>query len=298
MGAGLGLLLLSSTLMVHSPMDPGKLRERVQAVIASVSGTVAVAYINLEQPNDTLFINSDEWFHAASTMKTPVLIEAYKQAHTLSKGIHDSILVHNQFKSILDGSLFSVELERDSGKAMHQRIGQRVPIRELLYDMIINSGNLSTNVIIDWVGANKVTQTLRQLGIQRMEVVRGVEDMKAFEAGLVNRTTARDLALLFQHLASGTLISRQANQDMIDILLDQQFKEMIPAALPPEAKVAHKTGWISGSVHDSGIVFLPDGRRYILVILTKDLSENEEGTRVGARISDIIYKWFLSPDSK
>jgi len=73
---------------------------------------------------------------------------------------------------------------------------------------------------------------------------------------------------------------------------------MIPAALPPEVRVAHKTGWITGSVHDSGIVYLPDGRRYILVILTKDLSDNEQGTRAGARISDILYKWFISTDSE
>ena len=255
-------------------------------------GTFGIAYINLQDPSDTLFINADEMFHAASTMKTPVLIEAYKQATAGGLSIQDSMLVHNSFTSIADGSKFSVELDRDSGKEIHSRIGEYVPIREILYDMTINSGNLSTNLIIDKVDAKKVTQTMRDLGASKIEVLRGVEDMKAFEAGLSNRTSARDLAIIFQHLAKGTAVSREASNDMINILLDQQFKEMIPAKLPKSVKVAHKTGWISGVVHDSGIVMLEDGRQYVLVILSKNLEQNDLGTDIGAEISEAVYHWF------
>lgn len=275
-----------------NPTDPPSLREQVQAVIDTVDGTMAVAYINLQNPSDTLFIKADEMFHAASTMKTPVLIEAYKQVEAGGVSIHDSILVHNTFTSIADGSEFSVERDRDSGKEMHDKIGQMVPMRDILYDMTINSGNLSTNIIIDLLGAENVNQTMRELGALNIEVLRGVEDMKAFEAGLSNRTSARDLAVIFQHLANGTAVSEEASNDMIDILLDQRFTELIPALLPEDIRVAHKTGWITGVVHDSGIVFLPDGRKYVLVILSKDLSVNELGTEAGARISKIVYDWF------
>ena len=159
--------------------------------------------------------------------------------------------------------------------------------------MTINSGNLSTNLIIDRVGAQKVTQTMRELGASKIEVLRGVEDMKAFDAGLSNRTSARDLAIIFQHLANGTAVSQEASNDMIKILLDQQFKEMIPAKLPQSVRVAHKTGWITGVVHDSGILMLEDGRKYVLVILSKNLLQNELGTQIGADISKIIYDWFI-----
>jgi beta-lactamase class A len=270
------------------------LRQQIQAVIDTVDGTVAVAYINLQDPKDTLFLNADEMFHAASTMKTPVLIEAYKQAKAGGMSINDSILVHNSFSSIADGSPFSVDRDRDSGKQMHDKIGQMMPIREILYDMTINSGNLSTNIIIDRLGAENVNNTMRALGASNIEVLRGVEDMKAFEAGLSNRTSARDLAIIFTHLANGTAVSEEASNDMIDILLDQRFTEMIPAKLPRDVRVAHKTGWITGVVHDSGIVFLPDGRKYVLVILSKQLSQNELGTEAGAQISKIVYDWFVS----
>ena len=271
----------------------GSLRDAINELTSQSTGTFGIAYINLQDPSDTLFINADEMFHAASTMKTPVLIEAYKQAIEGGLSIQDSMLVHNSFTSIADGSQFSVELDRDSGKEMHTRIGEYVPIREILYDMTINSGNLSTNLIIDRVGAQKVTQTMRELGASKIEVLRGVEDMKAFDAGLSNRTSARDLAIIFQHLANGTAVSQEASNDMIKILLDQQFKEMIPAKLPQSVRVAHKTGWITGVVHDSGILLLEDGRKYVLVILSKNLLQNELGTQIGADISKIIYDWFI-----
>lgn len=277
-----------------SSADHPTLREQVQAVIDTVDGTIAVAYINLQDPSDTLFIQADEVFHAASTMKTPVLIEAYKQAQIGGMSINDSILVHNSFTSIVDGSSFSVERERDSGKEMHDHIGEFMPVREILYDMTINSGNLSTNVMIDRLGAQNVTRTMRELGAANIQVLRGVEDMKAFEAGLSNTTTARDLAVIFEHLANGNAVSQEASNDMIQILLDQRFTEMIPAKLPEGVRVAHKTGWITGVVHDSGIVFLPDGQKYVLVILSKELTQNELGTVAGADISKIVFDWFVS----
>jgi beta-lactamase class A len=287
LGALTMTLLLTSCTSEQTP----SLHQQVQAVIDTVNGRVAVAYINLQDPSDTLFINADELFHAASTMKTPVLVEAYKQAQAGGISIHDSIMVHNNFTSIVDGSPFSVERDRDSGKQMHELIGQRVPIREILYDMTINSGNLSTNIIIDRLGAHNVTQTMRELGAEDIHVLRGVEDMKAFEAGQSNMTSARSLALLYEHLAKGTAVSKTASDDMIQILFDQRFREMIPAGLPYNIRVAHKTGWITGVVHDSGIIFLPDGRMYVLVILNKDLDRNEQGTEAGALISSIIYEW-------
>jgi beta-lactamase class A len=294
---GLVQLTLIASIMIGilsscTSSEQPSLRDQVQAVIDTVDGTMAVAYINLQDSSDTLFINADEMFHAASTMKTPVLIEAYKQVEAGGMSINDSIMVHNTFTSIADGSPFSVERDRDSGKEMHDKIGQMMPIREILYDMTINSGNLSTNIIIDRLGAENVNQTMRELGAANIEVLRGVEDMKAFEAGLSNRTSARDLAVIFEHLANGTAVSEAASADMIDILLDQRFTEMIPAKLPEGVRVAHKTGWITGVVHDSGIIFLPDGRTYVLVILSKDLNENELGTAAGAEISKIVYDWF------
>ena len=96
--------------------------------------------------------------------------------------------------------------------------------------------------------------------------------------------------VIFEKLAKGEVVSQEASQQMIDILLDQRFNDIIPAYLPKEVKVAHKTGSITGVHHDSGIVYLPDGRQYVLVLLSKNLPDFDKGTEVLARVSEKIYQ--------
>ncbi|MCH8524105.1 MAG: class A beta-lactamase-related serine hydrolase, partial [Balneolales bacterium] len=222
--------------------DIDALRDRIEQEISTVDGTISVALISLEVPGDTLFIDADRMYHAASTMKTPVMIEAYRQAFDGGITIMDSVLVHNEFKSIVDGSVYSIQRDRDGGSDFHDLIGSYVPMRDVIYNMTILSGNLATNLVIDIVGAEHVVRTMRELGAHQIEVLRGVEDMLAFQQGLNNRTSARDLAVIFEHLARGTAVSPEMDADMISILKDQEFRRMIPAGLPENARVAHKTG--------------------------------------------------------
>jgi beta-lactamase class A len=201
------------------------------------------------------------------------------------------VLVHNTFRSIADGSEYSISAERDSGRDLHERIGELVSMRDIIYNMTILSGNLATNLVIDIVGAENVMRTMKELGANDIQVLRGVEDMLAFERGMNNRTNARDLAILYAHLAMGTAVSPESDADMISILKDQRFREMIPAGLPEGTVVAHKTGSITGIRHDSGVVYLPDGRRYVLVILTSNPVNNDDGYTLGVALSRAVYNW-------
>jgi len=132
---------------------------------------------------------------------------------------------------------------------------------------------------------------MRQLGANDIQVLRGVEDNKAFEKGLVNTTTAHDLAMIFEKIAKGEAVNADASQAMVNILLDQKFNEIIPALLPSNVKVAHKTGSITHVHHDSGIVILPDGRKYVLVLLSKDWDDEKLTIQTMANISLLIYKY-------
>ena len=111
--------------------------------------------------------------------------------------------------------------------------------------------------------------TMRQLGAMDIQVLRGVEDEKAFQKGMNNMTTAYDLMLIFDRIASGKAVDAASCEKMIDILKAQHFKEVIAGKLPDDVEVASKSGWIEGICHDSGIVFLPDGRKYVLVLLVE-----------------------------
>jgi beta-lactamase class A len=268
------------------------IEEEIKQELAKQPGTYAIAFKDLTT-GETLLINEKESFHAASTMKTPVMIEVFKQAAEGKFSLADSIQIKNDFKSIVDGSSFSLDSAEDSEKMLYTLTSTKRTLDELVYDMIIVSSNLATNIIIELVDAKKVTQSMRDLGAKDIQVMRGVEDDKAFAQGLNNTVTAYDLMLIFEKMANGETVNKQASDAMIDILMDQKFNTIIPAKLPANVRVAHKTGSISGVHHDSGIVFLPDGRKYVLVILSKKLQDVEAATAGMANVSEIIYKHVL-----
>ncbi|GAB3275265.1 serine hydrolase [Larkinella harenae] len=267
-----------------------KLRKNVERELAKQPGRFAVAFRDLSSGKE-LFIQEREVFHAASTMKTPVMLEVYKQAAEKRFALSDSIVIKNEFKSIADGSPYSLRATDDSDTLIYKKIGTKAPLYKLMYDMIIYSSNLATNIIIDLVDARKVTQTLRDMGINTMTVLRGVEDTKAFQKGLSNTTTAYDAMLLLEKIARGQAVSPEASEAMIKVLLDQHFNSVLPARLPKDVKVAHKTGSFAGVRHDAGIVFLPDGRKYVLVLLSKDIKDDAAVVSMLANVSGLIYEY-------
>lgn len=286
------LALLVMTPQTQHSQNLQELKKNVESTINQAQGIFAVSLIDVSTER-SLEINAGERFHAASTMKTPVMMEVFLQAKEGRFGLDDSVLVKNEFKSIVDGSTYQMNLDDDSDDSMYKRIGRKTTIRELVHQMITVSSNLATNILIDLVGAKKVTARMRSLGARDIEILRGVEDGKAFEKGLNNSTTSHDLAILFYALARAKAADSASCKAMIDILLEQTFNDKIPALLPKDVKVAHKTGNISRVEHDSGIIYLPDGRAYVLVILSKNLPESTVGKSTIAKISKMVYDSFV-----
>ena len=283
-----------SIFLVSSCSTSKKATQALQAGIAKElsgkKGTFAIAFKDLKTGKE-IRINDGVVYHAASTMKTPVLIEVYRQAAEGKFSLTDSIELKNEFKSIADGSFYRLDSTDDSEKELYKHIGEQRTIDSLVYQMIIVSSNFATNLVIQKVGAENVTSYKRKLGANDIQVLRGVEDGKAFQKGLNNIVTAHDLLVIFEKIARGEAVSDAASKAMINILLDQRFNEIIPALLPPNVKVAHKTGSITHVHHDSGLIMLPDGRKYVLVLLSKDWENEEEAIRTMANISLLIYKY-------
>jgi len=261
-----------------------RLKEQIIELMSKTEGDFGLAFKNLEN-SDTIFINAHEYFHAASTMKTPVMLEIFNQEKQGKFKISDSIIVQNEFESIVDKSRYSLSINDDSDDILYRKIGQKMTIHDLTYEMMTKSSNLATNILIDKVGAKNVMKLLSSLNIKENIVLRGVEDQKAFEAGLNNKTTPFGLMQIFEHIA----LTQPSNSLMMEILFEQKFNEIIPAHLPKTVKVAHKTGSITGVQHDSGIVFLPDRRKYVLILLSKNLKNADDGVKTLAVISKLIY---------
>jgi beta-lactamase class A len=255
--------------------------------------TVAVAFHDLHTGRE-FFINADQPFHPASTIKVAVMMEVFNQ---VEKGIFwqdDELPIINLFKSIADGSMFSVSSQDDADTSLYDKIGSTVTIQELTRLMIVRSSNLATNLLIEKVSAVCVNALLKELEIDGVQVLRGVEDNKAFALGLNNSATARGLMQIAKLLIQGKAVSFDASEDMVNIMRKQEFNEGIPAGLPKEYKVAHKTGWNDKLYHDFGVVF-PDRREpYVLAIMTSGFKKDEDAHKAVAEISKSIQEKVLA----
>lgn len=247
--------------------------------------TIAVAVHDLSSGH-RLAIRGDRSFHAASTMKVPVMMEVFRQAEAGAFQLDDSLTIRNAFASIVDGSTY--QIENDSDEGIYAHIGEPMAIRDLTERMITRSSNLATNMIIERVTADSVQQTIKRLGAERMRVLRGVEDIKAFRQGVNNTATANDLARILGAIAEERIVSPSASAAMIDILQRQEFNDMIPAGLPPGTEVAHKTGWVTEIHHDAAIIYPPDRPPYVLVVLTEGIADRDESAGLVATVARVV----------
>jgi len=266
------------------------LEQDLEALINAAGAEVSVVYRTVAG-DDSLLIRPDVRMHAASTMKVPVMMRLFLDRDSGRIALDDSVEVRTTFTSIADGSTYRLGPESDSDTAIYGRVGEKVPVRELVRRMITISSNLATNLVIDEADPRRVTAMMRRLGADSIEVLRGVEDIPAFRAGMSNTTTARDLAIAFRALARGEVGSEGSTREMLEILSAQEFDDKIPAGLPEGVQVAHKTGWITEISHDAGVVFPPEAPPYVLVVLTRGFEADEDANRVITEISRRIYRY-------
>jgi beta-lactamase class A len=248
---------------------------------------LGISFYDLETTIQWSF-NADRWFHAASTMKLAVLLGVYRQIDRGELDAGAQVHVRNRFTSIVNQEPFMLDLGRDADPDVYGHLGKTLTVRELAYWMITKSSNLATNLLVDVVGIRSIQLALDELQIDGIRVLRGVEDQRAYDAGLNNEVTANGLLKLLRLVADGRAYSKAACDAMLEILLEQQYRSGIPAGLPDAARVAHKTGNISTVHHDAGIVYLDGRKPYVLVILTQFPAEQGRGTAVADVSRDIF----------
>ena len=278
-------LLLLGALVVAQPA--ATLEAQVRALVAASGAEVAVAYRTLDGTAE-LLIDPDKSFHAASTMKIPVMIELFRQAEVGTLGLDDPLPIRNEFRSIVDGSPYTLSEGDDSDRAVYANVGKTMTLRALNEAMITVSSNFATNLMIERLDVEKIRATVSRLGADGMKVLRGVEDQKAFDKGMNNETTARALLVMLEKLARGEAVSPKADAEMIEVLKRQKFRDAIPAGVPADTPVAHKTGSITRIQHDAGVVYGP--RPYTLVVLVRGIQDGKQAQALIAELSKVVWQ--------
>jgi beta-lactamase class A len=233
-------------------------------------------------------------------MKTAVLVELLRRLDAGALKWTDELEVKNEFRSVVDGSTFSAEIEGESEGPMLAKAGGRASIGFLAREMIVRSSNFATNLLLQYVGAPAVQKFLDELGAGTVHVRRGLFDMKAFDSGISNETDAAGMATLMEAALKSPRLSESSRRLAWEVLIAQTFNEEIPAGLHPQsgAVVAHKTGSISTVQHDAAVVRLPDGREYVLVLLADGFKGDEarKGVLEAARaMSRAVWEAMIAP---
>jgi len=286
---GAALTVLTASAYSQSPaqtVDP-KVIAAIEERIRASGADVGIAFRTLDGRTAYSF-HDEETFHAASTMKIPVMIELFHQVQQGKLKLDEPLLVKNEFHSLADGSVYTLDPADDSETDLYKAAGQTRTMRQLLELMITVSSNLATNLLIEKLGVENIRATVHLLHADGMSVLRGVEDNKAFQKGMNNTTTARGLQRLLEAIALGEAVDQDSSRQMIEILERQKFNEGIPAGLPTGTRVAHKTGEITKIHHDAAIVFGP--RPFVLVILVRGLADKKDSSALMAEITRQLYQ--------
>ncbi|MDJ0836357.1 MAG: serine hydrolase [Acidobacteriota bacterium] len=279
------LMLISAT---GFAADTDALKAEIQKLTADQKATYGIAYHNLTT-GEELLINAHDRMHAASTMKVPVMMQLFAKMERGELDLKRKLPVVNKFKSIVDGSPYTISTDWE--RELHGKEGEEVPIEEMIRLMIVRSSNLATNILIALADAKQTTALMRGFGAKNIQVLRGVEDIKAFEAGLSNESTAHDMMKVMIACATSPAFKQSSREKMLAILRGQEDRKTIPAGLPEDAVVANKTGAISRVQHDAAVVDLPDGTRYVLVIFARDFDDQRPRViETGAAISRAVYR--------
>jgi beta-lactamase class A len=249
-------------------------------------GTVSVVARVAGEDEPRVSVDPDARHYSASVMKLPILVAAHRLAERGRLDLNRPVRVHDSFASQAPGQRFTMDQSEDSDPVTWAALGTDVPLAELVGRMVTASGNLATNVVLDEVGTDEVAAVLADAGCSaRTTIVRGIEDYHARDAGIDNLITADDMARLLVALAEGRLAGPDASAACEHTLRAQEYRNGIPAGLPPGLVVGNKTGWVTAVNHDVALVRAPDLPPVGLAILVSAPGTEEEREAGIARIA-------------
>ena len=224
-------------------------------------------------------INENKLFPSASMVKVPIMASFVLASSRGEVDLNRSIALKNRNKALGSGIL------KDYAP------GTEFNIDDLIEVMVTHSDNTAANMLIDYLGFARLNNYFKQLGLNNTNLSRKMMDFKKRRAGVENFTSARDLAYLLEEIYYNKLVSREFSQRCLGILKRQKIRDRIPAKLPFNTPIAHKTGLERGVCHDAGIVFTPGGDFIVCVLTKHDYKISRPAKKFISNIARDVYNY-------
>jgi len=224
-------------------------------------------------------LNRDVSFPSASLAKIPVMAVCFYAAEKDGLDLEEKI------------RLKPADRVAGSGVLKGSPVGTELTILRLIELMIAESDNTAANMLIDRLGFDYIKRTIPRLGLRHTNVDRHMMDFKKRKEGVENYSTAGDIEFLLDSIYHGRLINKKISDLCMSFLKKQKLRDRIPALLPSDTVVAHKTGLERGICHDAGILFLPQGDMLISVLTRHKDTTSRRAKRFIARTALIAYTY-------
>ena len=261
------------TTMYHTNEMAG-LKSQLTGLMAQYPMIKPSIYVWEYEKGQYVDINGDNLYSAASIIKLPVLVRLFKSIEANQMTIYDEMLLTDYYQS------------SGSGNLQYAQTGRKYSLDSLAKTMIQDSDNTATNMIMAKLGGmDDINVGLRDWGISRTYVRTWLPDLKG-----TNKTTAKDMAKILYNLDNPGFLNINSREFIIDYMSHVKNNRLIAAGLGDGAMFIHKTGDIGTMLGDAGIVFAPNGKKYIVVILANRPHNAPQGKDFIVKASSLIYK--------
>jgi beta-lactamase class A len=277
----------------YTPQFDTVLEQRIAQLAEGSRGRIGVAAIDLASGRE-IAVLGDQRFPMASTSKIAIAA-AYLEGVDQGRWSLTS-----EFPLMLP-----VQSRPFSSAVAPVRQGQYMTALELIDLMITRSSNPATDALLAAVGGpGVVNDWARRAGIAEFELTRDiatlVRDDGEFDPAVHidgrDSATPRAMVQLLSGIHQGRWLS-PASRNVIVSAMERcrTGTRRIPAMMPETVRVAHKTGSLSNTSSDIGILTMPDGRSIALAIyVTGQGSRGNREARI-ASIARAIYDGYTEP---
>ncbi|ABR48227.1 NLP/P60 protein [Alkaliphilus metalliredigens QYMF] len=253
------------------------LKEQILEVLMETEAQVSVSIKDMSRNQWVIRLNDTHKMPSASIIKLLIMIEAFCQVEEKKFQLNQSLTIPKQDQ--IPHSM-TTDLEENTFQFV-----------DLVQLMITVSDNTATNVLIDLLGFENINQRAEKLGLKETVLSRKMLDFKAAKEGRQNLTHGEDAIRMMELIVTEQAASPPMCRRMMDILFNQQDREMLRRFIPKKVKVAHKTGDLPNLNHDVGWVLLSD-MSYLIGVFVNGAADNLEAKTIIGKISKLAYDYF------
>jgi beta-lactamase class A len=268
---------------ISEAFKPGQemtaLAARIQPLTKDLTDLTPGVFLADLDSGDYYSLNGTASFAAASMIKVPLLVAFFQDVDAGKIRLDETLIMQQN------------DVATGSGDMQYLPIGSEFTALETATNMIVISDNTATNMVIRRLGGiEAVNQRFKEWGLEQTVVRNMLPDLEG-----TNTTSGKELAAVMALLSQGELLSMKSRDRAIAIMQGTLTDTLLPTSLGAGATIAHKTGDIGSLVGDTGLIDMPNGKRYAITAMVKRPHNDDRAQELIRQIAATVYNYLEQP---